>query len=178
MADHRDHPADETRTTADPVHGDEAVYTEDRRDVVGREREEHGGVKVGSAFFGWLTATGMAVLLDRARRCRRRGRRRRHRQRAPRQAPTPSSATDAETVGLVGGIVLLVDPVRLLLLRRLRGRPDGALRRRQAGRRRVGVGASWPPSSWPSLGARRAATSTTSSRTSTASRGSRSARAT
>ena len=75
MADHRDRPADETRTTGDPVHRDdtrttgapvhheEAVVHEDRREVVGREREEHGGVKIGSAFFGWLTATGMAVLL-------------------------------------------------------------------------------------------------------------------
>jgi hypothetical protein len=35
----------------------------DRATVVGREREALGGVKVGSAFFGWLTATGMAVLL-------------------------------------------------------------------------------------------------------------------
>ena len=35
----------------------------DRKSVVGREREALGGVKVGSAFFGWLTATGMAVLL-------------------------------------------------------------------------------------------------------------------
>ena len=34
-----------------------------RREVVARERERYGGVKVGSAFFGWLTATGMAVLL-------------------------------------------------------------------------------------------------------------------
>lgn len=34
-----------------------------RRDVVAREKEQFGGVKVGSAFFGWLTATGMAVLL-------------------------------------------------------------------------------------------------------------------
>ena len=99
-------PADETRTTADPVHRDEAVYTEDRRDVVGREREEHGGVKVGSAFFGWLTATGMAVLLTALA--------------AAAGAAvgvatgneTASEASDAvgataETVGLVGGIVLL-----------------------------------------------------------------------
>jgi len=106
MADHRDHPADETRTTADPVHRDETVYTEDRRDVVGREREEHGGVKVGSAFFGWLTATGMAVLLTALA--------------AAAGAAvgvatgneTANEATDAvgataETVGLVGGIVLL-----------------------------------------------------------------------
>jgi hypothetical protein len=34
-----------------------------REDVVARERREFGGMKFGSAFFGWLTATGMAVLL-------------------------------------------------------------------------------------------------------------------
>lgn len=37
---------------------------ETRSDVVAREREEHGGVKIGAAFFGWLTAVGMAVLLS------------------------------------------------------------------------------------------------------------------
>lgn len=35
----------------------------DREAVVARERERFGGVKVGSAFFGWLTATGALVLL-------------------------------------------------------------------------------------------------------------------
>jgi len=35
-----------------------------RGEVVAREREEHGGIKIGSAFFGWLTATGMALLLS------------------------------------------------------------------------------------------------------------------
>lgn len=35
-----------------------------RGEVVAREREEHGGIKIGSAFFGWLAATGMAVLLS------------------------------------------------------------------------------------------------------------------
>jgi len=35
-----------------------------RGEVIAREREEHGGVKIGSAFFGWLAATGMAVLLS------------------------------------------------------------------------------------------------------------------
>jgi hypothetical protein len=34
-----------------------------RRSVVARERELFGGIKIGSAFFGWLTATGTAVLL-------------------------------------------------------------------------------------------------------------------
>jgi hypothetical protein len=34
-----------------------------REDVVARERREFGGFKFGSAFFGWLTATGTAVIL-------------------------------------------------------------------------------------------------------------------
>lgn len=36
---------------------------QDRESVVAREKSRYGGVKVGSAFFGWLTATGMALLL-------------------------------------------------------------------------------------------------------------------
>ena len=35
----------------------------DRKDVVAREKERFGGIKVVCAFFGWITATGMAVLL-------------------------------------------------------------------------------------------------------------------
>lgn len=35
----------------------------DQQTAVAREKEQFGGIKVGSAFFGWLTATGMAVLL-------------------------------------------------------------------------------------------------------------------
>lgn len=35
----------------------------DRETAVAREKEQFGGIKVGSAFFGWLAATGMAVLL-------------------------------------------------------------------------------------------------------------------
>ncbi|KQQ94180.1 hypothetical protein ASF62_08550 [Leifsonia sp. Leaf325] len=34
-----------------------------REEVVNRERERFGGIKFGSAFFGWLTATGTAVIL-------------------------------------------------------------------------------------------------------------------
>ncbi|KQT93548.1 hypothetical protein ASG49_00610 [Marmoricola sp. Leaf446] len=34
-----------------------------RKDVVAREKQRYGGVKVVCAFFGWLTATGMTVLL-------------------------------------------------------------------------------------------------------------------
>src|ERR1700712_3476479 len=35
----------------------------DRATIVARQKERFGGMKFGSAFFGWLTATGMAVLL-------------------------------------------------------------------------------------------------------------------
>jgi hypothetical protein len=35
----------------------------DRSTIDAQQRERFGGIKVGSAFFGWLTATGMAVLL-------------------------------------------------------------------------------------------------------------------
>jgi hypothetical protein len=34
-----------------------------RETVIAREKEQFGGIKIGSAFFGWLAATGMAVLL-------------------------------------------------------------------------------------------------------------------
>jgi hypothetical protein len=39
------------------------VPVTDRAGVVARQRERFGGIKAGSAFFGWLTATGMSVLL-------------------------------------------------------------------------------------------------------------------
>ena len=46
---------DDRRQAVDPV--------AERREVVAREREAFGGVKVGAAFFGWLTAFGTATLL-------------------------------------------------------------------------------------------------------------------
>ncbi|WP_432561668.1 hypothetical protein [Kineococcus sp. SYSU DK003] len=82
----------------------------DRHAVVEREKNAHGGVKVGSAFFGWLTATGAAVLLtallaatgtavglasaggvDQAL-----------------DAAQNSADQNAGTIGVVGGIALLV----------------------------------------------------------------------
>jgi len=39
------------------------AFGRDRETVVAREKEQYGGIKLGSAFFGWLTATGTAVLL-------------------------------------------------------------------------------------------------------------------
>jgi hypothetical protein len=81
----------------------------DRAIVVARQQERFGGIKVGSAFFGWLTATGMAVILlalltaagvafgvatdtsvDQA------------------VQESQSGTGTAQTVGLVGGIALLV----------------------------------------------------------------------
>jgi hypothetical protein len=83
-----------------------SATNEPRTRVVAREREEHGGIKIGSAFFGWLTATGMAVLLTAVLA-------------AAGTAVGLATSTDpakaakdatgsAGTVGLVGGIVLLV----------------------------------------------------------------------
>jgi hypothetical protein len=43
--------------------GGSRVAAGTRHAVVGRQKEQFGGIKWGSAFFGWLTATGTAVLL-------------------------------------------------------------------------------------------------------------------
>jgi hypothetical protein len=49
-------------TSSDPAVTDNTA-TVDRREVVGRAKEAFGGIKFGSCFFGWLTASGTAVLL-------------------------------------------------------------------------------------------------------------------
>ena len=50
---------------APPMRADRARVDPDaeRRTVVARQREQFGGLKIGCSFFGWLTATGTAVLL-------------------------------------------------------------------------------------------------------------------
>ncbi|WP_051613658.1 hypothetical protein [Rhodococcus sp. UNC23MFCrub1.1] len=48
------------RSVADPLTSQQIV---DHREVVARQKEQFGGMKFGSAFFGWLTATGLTVLL-------------------------------------------------------------------------------------------------------------------
>ncbi|GAB3683407.1 hypothetical protein [Angustibacter aerolatus] len=59
--------AEPARTTGevDPKRRDrkDRVLDLDRAEVVARQKEAYGGIKIGSAFFGWLTATGTAVLL-------------------------------------------------------------------------------------------------------------------
>jgi hypothetical protein len=49
-------------TPTDQVATDDTA-TLDRREVVGRQKDAFGGMKFGSCFFGWLTASGAAVLL-------------------------------------------------------------------------------------------------------------------
>jgi len=70
----------------------------DRATVVARQQERFGGIKAGSAFFGWLTATGVVfgvatnttVTVDQAER------------------ESEQVTGTAQTVGLVGAITLLV----------------------------------------------------------------------
>lgn len=69
-ADAREHQHDDERAGVTEArerrHDDDRVTDDvrhDREAVVARERERFGGVKVGSAFFGWLAATGAVVLL-------------------------------------------------------------------------------------------------------------------
>ena len=116
-ADHRSAAVDE-RTAAEhrAVAADartDADYRADARyraglahDIEDRQRERFGGVKVGSAFFGWLTAMGTAAiltaLLAAAGAALGLG-----------VAGTPEEATgealeNAETVGWIGAIALLV----------------------------------------------------------------------
>jgi hypothetical protein len=52
---------DAVATASGPIVGRDSGR--DRDGAPRREKEEFGGVKVGCAFFGWLTATGTAVIL-------------------------------------------------------------------------------------------------------------------
>ncbi|MEU1972684.1 hypothetical protein ABZ477_13570 [Microbacterium sp. NPDC019599] len=66
----RPYDAETPYNTARPVDADvtrpvaaTTASTKIRDEVLAREEERFGGIKFGSAFFGWLTATGLAVLL-------------------------------------------------------------------------------------------------------------------
>lgn len=101
-----DHATDRDRHDLSTTRSTAAV---DSRNLAQRQQERFGGIKFGSAFFGWLTATGMAVILiavlaaagvafgiaDDAT--------------IDEAVNGAGEATDtAQTVGLVGGIVFLV----------------------------------------------------------------------
>lgn len=77
-----------------------------REQVLAREKEQFGGMKFGSAFFGWLTATGTAVILTALLAATGTaiglGN-----QVDPNQA-ADAAADNAATVGIIGSIVLAV----------------------------------------------------------------------
>jgi len=77
-----------------------------RETVLEREKERFGGMKFGSAFFGWLTATGTAVLLTALLAATGTAIGLGNGTTADDVADAASS--DAGTVGLIGGIVLAV----------------------------------------------------------------------
>jgi len=86
-----------------PIEGRDGNAPRDRQEAVARQKEQFGGIKAGSAFFGWLTATGTAVLLTAL-------------VAAAGAAVGVSTGTSvaskgtstAQTVGITGGIALLV----------------------------------------------------------------------
>ena len=99
--------ADRTNDVEDRTQTDHSV-TEDttavpqHSDVVGRQKEAFGGMKFGSCFFGWLTASGTAVLL--AALVTGIGTALGFSANVDMANPTP---VQTQSIGLVGGIVLL-----------------------------------------------------------------------
>jgi ABC-type Fe3+ transport system permease subunit len=75
------------------------------RDAQARQREEFGGINWGAAFFGWLVAIGVAALLTAILSAA--GTAVGLTQSSPSQAGGQASS-NAGTVGIVGGIILLV----------------------------------------------------------------------
>jgi MFS family permease len=70
------------------------------RDIADRQREEHGGLNWGAAFFGWLVAIGVAALLTSILSAAGAA--------IGLTSTSPSQAAgSADTIGIVGGIVLL-----------------------------------------------------------------------
>jgi hypothetical protein len=79
-----------------------ATDTENDRAPVARQKERFGGMKFGACFFGWLTATGMAVLLTALLAAAGTG------LGLARNLNPANAADQPRTIGLVGAIVLLV----------------------------------------------------------------------
>ena len=77
-----------------------------RDTVVAREKEAFGGIKIGSAFFGWLTAMGTAVLLTALLAAA--GTAIGVATGADVSSATDAATQDPQTVGIVGGIALLL----------------------------------------------------------------------
>ena len=73
----------------------------DNRELLIRQKERFGGMKIGSAFFGWLAATGLTVILVAALAAVGVGV-------GAVGQDLPAGAEGTQTVGLAGAIVLLV----------------------------------------------------------------------
>ncbi|MBO0812705.1 MAG: hypothetical protein J2P23_11765 [Microlunatus sp.] len=94
-------PEDPASTDPGPsIDDDRTVPAAGRREVVRRQREAYGGIKFGSCFFGWLTASGATVLLTALVAAAGAGV-------SLAQNVTPSNAAQ-NSVSLIGGLVLLV----------------------------------------------------------------------
>jgi amino acid transporter len=96
----------DTGTGTGRTHDDVDRPRVSRREVVARQKEEHGGVKIGSAFFGFLTATGVGVLLTALLAAA--GTAVGLSNGVTAQDATSATSSDASTIGIVGGILLLV----------------------------------------------------------------------
>jgi hypothetical protein len=96
---HNDRTDDDRRTTG--ASAADAPLT--RSEVVARQKERFGGMKFGACFFGWLAATGMAVLLTALLAAAGAGL-----GLATDVDPNNPAAAPIQTIGLVGGLVLLV----------------------------------------------------------------------
>jgi hypothetical protein len=77
-----------------------------RESVMEREKERYGGMKFGSAFFGWLTATGTAVILIALVSAT--GTAIGLGNGASAEDVADAASSNADTIGIVGGIVLAV----------------------------------------------------------------------
>jgi hypothetical protein len=85
------------RTTTRERHADRLEVHRDRDDLA---REQFGGLKWGAAFFGWLSANGLSVLLLALASAAGAAI-------GLTQTSEAEARSNAETIGLVGGIVLL-----------------------------------------------------------------------
>ena len=102
--DRTDNPRDRTdrspdRTAVEPATDQQRLS---RQEVVAREKERFGGMQFGACFFGWLTASGMAVLLTALLAAAGAGV-----GLADNIDPANPDASQADTIGLIGAIVIL-----------------------------------------------------------------------
>ncbi|HEV2087814.1 MAG TPA: hypothetical protein VGR21_05855 [Cryptosporangiaceae bacterium] len=103
--DHGDLPPGEPRehpeTASADATGDHVTRREPVRDQVARQHARFGGFKWGSAFFGWLSANGLTVILLALATAAGAAV-------GLTRTSTQDATANAQTIGIAGGIVLLV----------------------------------------------------------------------